>query len=226
MIKAVIFDMFETLITHYDSPLYFGTQIASDAGIDNEVFHRTWKSAEKERMTGEITLEEMLGRILKENGVFSVELLKKLTRKRVGAKEEVFRHLNEEIIPVLEALKNEKVLIGLVSNCYSEEVGVIRHSVLFPFFNAVCLSWEEKCLKPDPVIFERCLERLGVRAQECIYIGDGGSDELEAARKLGMETYQAAWYLDSHGGAPTGYKKEFRQLHSPTEILRIIQHFN
>lgn len=224
MIKAVIFDMFETLITHYDSPLYFGTQIASDAGIENEVFHRTWKSAEQERMAGEITLGEMLGRILKENGVFSDELLEKLTRKRVGAKEEVFHHLNEEIIPVLETLKNENILIGLVSNCYSEEVGVIRHSVLFPFFDAVCLSWEEKCLKPDPVIFERCLERLCVRAAECIYIGDGGSDELEAARKLGMEAYQAAWYLDSHGGAPTGYKNDFRQLHSPTEILKIIRH--
>ena len=30
MIKAVIFDMFETLITHFKSPLYFGKQIAED----------------------------------------------------------------------------------------------------------------------------------------------------------------------------------------------------
>ena len=30
MIKAVIFDMYETLITLFDSPLYFGTQMAAD----------------------------------------------------------------------------------------------------------------------------------------------------------------------------------------------------
>lgn len=33
MIKAVIFDMYETLITLFQSPLYFGTQMAIDAGI-------------------------------------------------------------------------------------------------------------------------------------------------------------------------------------------------
>ena len=31
MIKAVIFDMYETLITHYDSPLYFSMHMAADA---------------------------------------------------------------------------------------------------------------------------------------------------------------------------------------------------
>lgn len=38
MIKAVIFDMHETLITLFDSPLYFGTQMAIDAGIEEEKF--------------------------------------------------------------------------------------------------------------------------------------------------------------------------------------------
>ena len=33
VIKAVIFDMYETLITLFDSPLYFRTQMASDVGI-------------------------------------------------------------------------------------------------------------------------------------------------------------------------------------------------
>ena len=40
MIKAVIFDMYETLITLFDSPLYFGTQMASDAGIAEERFRK------------------------------------------------------------------------------------------------------------------------------------------------------------------------------------------
>ncbi len=30
MTRAVIFDMFETLITHYHSPLYFGAQMAAE----------------------------------------------------------------------------------------------------------------------------------------------------------------------------------------------------
>ncbi len=41
MIKAVIFDMFETLITLFESPLYFGSQMAYDAGIPEEKFQNS-----------------------------------------------------------------------------------------------------------------------------------------------------------------------------------------
>ena len=38
MLKAVIFDMYETLITLYGSPVYFSRQMAEDAGISEDVF--------------------------------------------------------------------------------------------------------------------------------------------------------------------------------------------
>lgn len=42
MIKAVIFDMYETLVTHFDSPLYFGLQMAQDLGIPENIFQELW----------------------------------------------------------------------------------------------------------------------------------------------------------------------------------------
>ena len=36
VLKAVIFDMYETLITLFESPVYFSTQMAEDAGIPEE----------------------------------------------------------------------------------------------------------------------------------------------------------------------------------------------
>ena len=39
------------------------------------------------------------------------------------------------------------------------------------------------------------MEGLGVRAGECLYIGDGGSHELEAADIMGMTALQARWYI-------------------------------
>ena len=41
MIKAVIFDMYETLITQYNNPQYFGRHIAKDAGIEESVFMKS-----------------------------------------------------------------------------------------------------------------------------------------------------------------------------------------
>lgn len=59
MIHAVIFDMFETLITHYQSPLYFGKQIAEDAGIDTDRFQMLWSPTEYDRSIGRLTFEEV-----------------------------------------------------------------------------------------------------------------------------------------------------------------------
>ena len=55
MIKAVIFDMYETLITHYASPLYFGTQMAQDAKMPAKQFRKLWASTEYDRSIGKIT---------------------------------------------------------------------------------------------------------------------------------------------------------------------------
>ena len=50
MIRAVIFDMFETLITHYNSPLYFGAQMAADAGIAENIFQSLWRPTDVGRI--------------------------------------------------------------------------------------------------------------------------------------------------------------------------------
>jgi putative hydrolase of the HAD superfamily len=77
MTRAVIFDMFETLITHYQSPLYFGTQMAEDAGIPEEKFQSLWRPTEYERTIGKLTFEKVLEIILRKNHCYSDMLLQK-----------------------------------------------------------------------------------------------------------------------------------------------------
>lgn len=43
MIKAVIFDMYETLITLHEAPLYFSAQMAEDMGISSDDFCKIWR---------------------------------------------------------------------------------------------------------------------------------------------------------------------------------------
>lgn len=222
MTRAVIFDMFETLITHYNSSLYFGAQMAEDAGIPEVKFQSLWRPTEQERTLGKLTFEEVLEIILRENHCHSETLLKKITEKRIAAKEECFKHLHSEIIPMLSTLKKEGLLIGLISNCFSEEAYVIRKSELFPYFNAVYLSNEQGIQKPEEEIFRRCINRLSVKAEECIYVGDGGSNELETARKLGMKAVQAAWYLQEGTTQPAKRKYDFIQLDKPIDVLKFV----
>lgn len=219
MLKAVIFDMYETLITLYESPLYFGTQIALDVGIEEEKFQELWNLKEEDRTIGKITLEEILEIILKENGCYSENKMNYIVGKRIKCKEEAFEHLHTEIIPMLRLLKEKGMLIGLISNCFSEESIVIKKSILYPFFDAVCLSFDEGMKKPDKAIFKRCLEKLNVQSDECLYVGDGGSDELEAAQMVGMRAVQAVWYLKEDTNQPSRRKAEFENVETPLDIL-------
>ena len=226
MIKAVIFDMFETLITHYQSPLYFGTQMAQDSGISNDKFQALWAPTESDRPIGNLTLEEVLEKILKENQCYSAELLNKLVKKRISAKEECFNHLNPQIIPMLKEIKSQGLKIGLISNCFSEEAPVIKSSILYPYFDKAYLSYEQGIQKPDREIFTRCMKGLGVEAEECIYVGDGGSFELEAASELLMKPIQAVWYLKHEYTPVSRLNSDFTQAESPLDIIRYIKMFN
>lgn len=215
----MIFDMYETLITQYQSPIYFSAQMAADAGIPEARFRSVWHASGEDRTLGKISMEETLEMILRKNHCYSEKLLAEIVQKRLVAKRECFRHLHPEIIPLLSELKKRKVLMGLISNCFSEEVAVVRESELFPYFDAVYLSYEQKIQKPDPEIFERCRMDLAVKPEECLYVGDGGSNELEAARELGMTAVQAEWYLKEGSGQLSKPKPDFPHFESPLEVL-------
>ena len=220
--RAVIFDMFETLITLYDSPIYFGTEIAKDVGIPVEKFLLLWQPTEYDRSVGRLTFEKVMENIKKNYNCYSKNLVEHVKQKRIDAKKEAFRHLHSEIIPMLTELKKRKILIGLISNTFSEEEIVIRESVLFPYFDAIFLSSEQGVCKPDEEIFNRCMKALSVKAEECIYVGDGGSCELETAQKIGMKALQAVWYLKEGTLQPTGRKNNFINIESPLNVLQYL----
>lgn len=222
-IRAVIFDMYETLVTQLESPLYYGTQIAEELGLRAEVFLPGWRRTEEARATGGLTFEEVLEMRMRDHGIWSPELYQRVADRRIAIQTDCFCHLHPQILPLLQALKSRGIKIGLITNCFSEEAKLIRESELFPYFDVTCLSWELGIRKPDSAIFYKCTELLNVPAGNCLYVGDGGSRELETARALGMQAVQAAWYRKS------GFEKyqaairpEFPQILEPMQLLESI----
>ena len=222
-IQAVIFDMYETLVTQFESPLYYGTQIAQDLGLAPEAFLPGWRAAEEDRATGKLSLEEILDMLLRRHGCHDPGLQEQVAGKRIAIQADCFSHLHSEILPMLAALKKKGLKIGLITNCFSEEAMLIRKSELFPHFDAPCLSWEVGVRKPDPAIYHSCLEKLGIPAQNCLYVGDGGSRELETARAMGMTALQALWYR-KEGFEPlqAAILADFPQLRHPMALLKYI----
>ena len=225
-IQAVIFDMYETLLTQFCSPLYYGTEIARDLGLRPEEFLPGWRATEEARATGKLTFEDTMERLMKAHGVYSPEAHRRVVDKRIAIQADCFTHLHPGIEPMLSGLKERGIRIGLITNCFSEEAKLIRESELFSYFDAPCLSWELGVRKPDPAIFHECLQKLGIPAEHCLYVGDGGSQELEAARALGMQAVQAVWYRQTafeHKQA--AIQQEFVQAAEPRAILKFSEFF-
>ena len=66
------------------------------------------------------------------------------------------------------------------------------------FFEVTIFSHAVGMVKPDPHIYQHACKNLGVAPSDCIFIGDGNSDELRGAAQVGMFPFCAAWFLRQH----------------------------
>lgn len=225
MIKAVIFDMFETLITLFEGRTYFGEDIARDAGADPAAFRKAWHANEHDRSTGKLTIEEGIAETLRTLGLYSEEKVREAAARRLAALRDTFDAIPDESEELLSELHRRGILIGLITNTFSDERDLIRACRLFPYFDAVRISYETGICKPDPEMYKSILKELDVTPDECIYVGDGGSRELFAARDLGLHALQAAWFRERafEPHIPCPPLPEFPQLTHPSDVLEWVR---
>ena len=213
MIKAVVFDMFETIITLFEGRTYFGENIAADVGADPALFRKEWHAIEDDRSVGKYTIEEGLELVFKKLGIYSEDKVKLAADKRKENLTDSFNGVPEESIALLQELKNRGIKVGLITNMFSDERDFLRQSKLIDYFDVALISYEEGICKPDLRLFEKMTRELGVTADECVYVGDGGSKELYAAREAGMHPVQCTWF----------HERAF-EPHIPCPILNEFDH--
>jgi putative hydrolase of the HAD superfamily len=101
---------------------------------------------------------------------------------------------------VLTSLRGRGKSIGLVSNASAMEVAGWPCSPIAPLFDSVVFSCFVGSVKPERRIYKMCADQLGVTPEECIFVGDGESKELEGAQNLGMTTVMTTQFI-GHMGA-------------------------
>ncbi len=221
MIKAVIFDMFETLVTLFEGRTYFGENIAADVGADPAAFRKEWYSIENDRSTGKYTIEEGLKEVLTRLGIYSDGKVRLAALKRRQALSDTFSAIPSGSLKLLQKLKANGIKTGLITNTFSDERDFIRESPLFQYFDVALISYEQGICKPEPEMFSRMTDRLGVSPEECLYVGDGGSKELYAAKDAGMHPLQCTWFHDRafEPHIPCPILEEFDHAEHPFDVL-------
>ncbi|MBR6239055.1 MAG: HAD-IA family hydrolase [Lachnospiraceae bacterium] len=224
MIKAVVFDMFETLTSLFEGRTYFSEHMAADLNLSPDEFREAWHETETGRTCGEYTIEEGISMALKSLGSYCEENVRLLADKRDEMIRDSFDSVPKESMMLLKQLKDAGIKIGLISNCYSDEREYIKNSPFYPYFDVALLSYEQGVSKPDPEIFHRMTERLGFNPPECLYVGDGGSNELFAASEFGMKAVQTLVFHEMayEPHVPCYSLPEFPHVYKQEEILKYL----
>jgi FMN phosphatase YigB (HAD superfamily) len=112
--------------------------------------------------------------------------------------------------------------LGLVSNFdYSPTVArILQADGLHERFEAVVVSDAVGWRKPSPAIFAAAFAGLGVRAEECLFVGDRPELDVIGAKGVGMA---AAWLNESGAPFPDGLPAPDFTLRGLAELRGILE---
>ena len=182
MIKAIIFDVDGTLLdteriyikTWKEAGTLFGYEITDDIMLRTRAINRQMAIA---------VFQEALGK------EFDYDLVRK---ERIRLSEECIHAMTPEelllphVAETLKALADQNLPMAVASSSsYRETVDHLDHVNLLSYFKAVVGGDMVTKGKPNPDIFLKAAELMGVPAADCLVVGDTPADVL-AAHGAGM----------------------------------------
>jgi putative hydrolase of the HAD superfamily len=226
--KAVIFDLFGTLVDNFTSSEY--QQVLADMSralnAPPEDFSKLWRGSFNMRATGtHKTEQESIRYICGELGV-------PLTREQVERASWIRRDYSTktlvprlQAVPTINRLKSLGFKVGLISDCSPEAPAAWPHTPFNGLFHTTIFSCEVGTKKPDPKIYLMACEKLGIKPEDCLYVGDGSSHELTGASSVGMHPVQI---LDPGENADTHFIDREENWRGPVitslqEVLNLVQ---
>ena len=235
MVKAIIFDLYETLVTWFDSDWTPPKlSLADRLGISEDDFQKHVRRLRDDWETGRISrYQDFLLALCEAVGRTPSELvIAELAEEQLIGTRVLFEELEPAIVELVQELKRRGFQLAVITNAGDTDVEPWPSCRLAPFFEVFVSSFAVGMLKPDPRIFDHCLRLLAVSADEAIFVGDGGRDELSGAKRVGLTVLWATWFLDrwpvgirpgrfdgdKWRQSPEG-EPPFTRLHNPSDLL-------
>ena len=199
-VKVVIFDLFNTLVSEFDLNRPSHTEVAQTLQLSVKEFQQEYQNLRLARLTGQFSdYTAILRHIVQKLGGKSTEdTIKTLAERRYAAGAAHLRRIDPKILDMLNEITSSGIRLGLISNTEGSPVLNWANSPLARFFAVTVFSNLVGMVKPDPDIYQHTCKNLGVVPSDCIFIGDGNSDELQGAAQVGMSPFCAAWFLRQH----------------------------
>lgn len=202
MIKAVFFDLYNTLARFYPPKEQVQTQACLAFGfkVTHQGLARGYALADgfMERVNASSVPLQQLAQedrarffaeyerlVLKGAGVeVDVE-----TAGRVWTKVREIPYglaLYDDVLPTLKTLKARGLVLGLLSNMDRDAVELCEELGLASYLDFAVTSREAGSAKPNPPMFLMALERAGMEPSQALHVGDSYMSDVQGARGVGI----------------------------------------
>lgn len=119
-------------------------------------------------------------------------------------------------------LKNKGYKVAVVSNKIQVMTDEVVKKCYGDLFDIVCGNREGYPPKPDPTLTLKIIAELGVKPEECVFIGDSGND-AKTAVNVGCIGIGVLWGFRGRDELSEGGDKYFAE--TPRELFSIIEGF-
>ena len=187
--KAVIFDLYGTLVDNFSSQAYdqVQEQMAKALNIPYPKFRQVMLETINDKSSGGYhAVEDNISEICRRLSIKADTI--RIEQAAVPHYEFSKSTLvvESKVLEALDTLKSDGLLLGLITNCRPPIPSAFRQSPLAQYIDGAVFSCEEQVRKPTHRIYEIACEQLRVQPQECLYVGDGSGEELTGAAAVGM----------------------------------------
>lgn len=220
--RAVVFDLFGTLVPNLDPAVYRSmvAEVADMFGAPADRFLEEWHGHFVARMDG--TLQDGDDMFLPVLDALGIQAPERVLRAAGQLRRDTMRAAlrpKPEAIQCLDAIRSRGLQLALVTDCSSETPGLLDDTPLGAYFPVRACSAHLRVRKPDPMMYNHVLNGLGIPGPDCLYVGDGNSEELPGARRHEMTTV----WVDN--GATQHFKERFvpEAMHTVTDLTQILE---
>jgi len=161
--------------------------------LSHEEFMPLYARHRLELDRGALPAEEYWAPMLAQVGVAPTpELVSRLVHEDCAG----WTRVNARVLAWTGELRAAGYGTAIISNMPTATLAYMRAGDSFRWldgFNACVWSCDHLSVKPEPALYRVCLERLGARPEECIFLDDVTAN-VEGARAVGMnaETFRSA----------------------------------
>lgn len=90
-------------------------------------------------------------------------------------------------VPALKEIRKKGIKTGLITNGSREvQTKKLEMLELTPYFDEIIISGDYDFRKPDVRIFQLMAQRLGLKPEEILYVGDHPKFDVDGSRKAGF----------------------------------------